>query len=78
MNAVTGTVTVATASQHPTVGPAEQPFRQKASTSPLKREKDQPWSTRGRAWQSPATSTQEALKTAIAWLREERDLRGKR
>jgi hypothetical protein len=68
INAVTGTVIVATASQHPAVGPTAHQGRQKASTSPSKREKDQLWSSRGRAWQSPATSTQEALKTVIAWL----------
>lgn len=79
-NAVTARVTVATASQHPTAGPAEKQTscRRKASTSPSEREKDRPWSSGGRAWQSPATSAQEALKTAIAWLQDERDLRGKR
>jgi hypothetical protein len=44
--------------------------RQKASTSPSKREKDRSDWTRGRAWQSLATSAQEALKTVVAWLQD--------
>jgi hypothetical protein len=51
---------------------------QKASTSPLEREKDGSRSTGGRAWQSSATLAREALKTDVARLREPSDLRGKR